>query len=62
MSTEISLVDFFFNNIFLGWCIDWRPSQHWMFQMANVLFFVAYSVPTSYYGIVFMHSTVTAGK
>lgn len=45
----------------IAWCIDWRPSQHWMFQMANVLFFVSYSVPTSYYGIVFMHSTLIAG-
>ncbi|CAI6351813.1 unnamed protein product [Macrosiphum euphorbiae] len=43
------------------WCIDWRPSQHWMFQIANVLFFVSYSVPTSYCGILFMHSTLIAG-
>lgn len=44
-----------------GWCIDWRPSQHWMFQVANILFFASYSVPTSYYGILFMHSTLIAG-
>ncbi|VVC29071.1 Popeye protein [Cinara cedri] len=44
-----------------GWCIDWRPSQHWMFQLANILFFASYSVPTSYYGILFMHSTLIAG-
>lgn len=46
---------------YVVWCIDWRPSQHWMFQIANVLFFVSYSVPTSYCGILFMHSTLIAG-
>lgn len=52
----------FLNFPIIGWCTDWRPSQHWMFQMANILFFVSYCVPTSYYGIVFMHSTLVAGR
>ncbi|XP_050422450.1 popeye domain-containing protein 3-like isoform X2 [Adelges cooleyi] len=46
---------------YTNWCINWRTPQHWMFQLANALFFVSYSMPTSYYGILCMHSTLIAG-
>ncbi|XP_050539586.1 popeye domain-containing protein 3-like isoform X2 [Daktulosphaira vitifoliae] len=49
------------NNEHSSWCRDWRSSQHWMFQLANALFFISFSVPTSYYGILFMHSTLITG-
>ncbi|BET01395.1 Popeye protein conserved region [Nesidiocoris tenuis] len=45
----------------LGWCTEWRPSQHLMFQLANSCFLISYAVPSTKKGILFMHAALVLG-
>ncbi|XP_065225728.1 popeye domain-containing protein 3-like [Planococcus citri] len=43
------------------YCGSFRESEHWLFQVANACFLVAYAVPTTKYCIIFMHSLLILG-
>uniref|UniRef100_A0A0A9X8B2 Popeye domain-containing protein 3 n=1 Tax=Lygus hesperus TaxID=30085 RepID=A0A0A9X8B2_LYGHE len=45
----------------LGWCVEWRSSQHMVFQLANTCFLISYAVPSTKKGILFMHAALVIG-
>nr|XP_024217137.1 popeye domain-containing protein 3-like isoform X3 [Halyomorpha halys] len=55
----VQLYNIFRHN--LGWCENWRPPQHLIFQLANACFFLSYAVPSTKKGILFMHAALVLG-
>lgn len=45
----------------LGWCEEWRLPEHLVFHLANAFFLASYLVPSTKYGVVFMHSALIVG-
>lgn len=46
----------------IGWCETWRNPQHWLFQLANICFFISYAAPSNRIGLVLMHSVLVLGE